>query len=154
MKKALSLFMLMLLPVMAWAETVQIDGIYYNLITKAKQAEVTNRLGGSYDGKNSYSGNVDIPSTVTYNGVEYSVTRIGSCAFIECSSLTSVTIPNSVIGIRDNAFYGCSDMTSVTIPNSVTWIGGGAFAGCSDLTSVTIPNSVTWIGSSAFYGCI
>ena len=54
MKKALSLFMLMLLPVMAWAEPVEIDGIRYNLITKAKQAEVTNRLGGSYDGKNSY----------------------------------------------------------------------------------------------------
>ena len=71
----------MLLPVMAWAETVQIDGIYYNLITKAKQAEVTNRLGGSSDGKNSYSGSVDIPAYVTYDGAEYSVTSIGSSAF-------------------------------------------------------------------------
>ena len=82
-----------------------------------------------------------------------SVTTIGSSAFAGCSSLTSVTIPNSVTTIGHGAFYGCSSLTSVTIGNSVTEIGYYAFSGCSSLTSVTIPNSVTTIGYYAFSGC-
>ena len=96
-----------------------------------------------------YSGSLKIPSSITYNGKDYSVTSISDYAFYDCSGLTSVTIPNSVTSIGDYAFYGCSGLTSVTIPNSVTSIGNYAFAYCG-LTSVTIPNSVTSIGSSAF----
>ena len=79
---------------------------------------------------------------------------IADDAFSNCSSLTSVTIPNSVTSIGDKAFYGCSSLTSITIPEGVTSIGGSAFSGCSSLTSITIPNSVASIGRSAFYGCI
>ena len=81
------------------------------------------------------------------------VTTIGSSAFSDCDSLTSVTIPNSVTEIGYSAFELCFSLTSVTIPNSVTTIGSSAFAGCSSLTSVTIGNSVTTIGHGAFYGC-
>ena len=81
------------------------------------------------------------------------ITSIGSGAFIDCSGLTSVTIPNTVTSIGSGAFSRCSGLTSVTIPNSVTSIGSGAFDGCSGLTSVTIPNSVTEIGDKAFSGC-
>ena len=84
-----------LLPMVAGAEAVEIDGIFYNLVSKAKEAEVTNRLGGD-GGFGSYSGSVDIPSSVTYEGTAYSVTGIGEFAFRSCSGLTSVTIPNSV----------------------------------------------------------
>ncbi len=115
----------------------------------------------------------------TYNDEthgELPVTSIGNSAFIDCSSLTNITIPDSVTSIGDYAFLGCSRLTSVTIgngltsigefafnncssltmfdiPDSVTSIGNGAFSGCSSLTSVTIPNSVTSIGNSAFSGC-
>ena len=78
---------------------------------------------------------------------------IADGAFEGCTSLTSVTIPNSIASIGDYTFYGCSSLTSVTIPNSVTSIGKYAFCGCSSLTSVTIPNSVTSIGEYAFCGC-
>jgi len=90
MKKAfIALFML--LPILSDAQSVEIDGIYYNLITKAKQAEVTTN-------PNKYTGHVVIPASVTYNGVEHSVTSIGQRAFFNCGNMTSITIPSSVTG--------------------------------------------------------
>ncbi len=83
----------------------------------------------------------------------YAVTSIGYAAFYNCSSLASVTIPNSVISIGYGAFSNCYSLTSVNIPNSVTSIGEWAFEVCISLTSITIPNSVTSIGRSAFYNC-
>ena len=74
-------------------------------------------------------------------------------AFYNCTSLSSVTIPNSVTTICTGAFHSCTSLSSVTIPNSVTTIGDVAFYDCTSLSSVTIPNSVTTIGNSAFYNC-
>ena len=70
----------MLLPMLASAENVEIDGIYYYLITKGEVAEVN----GLPDG---YSGSVVIPESITYEGAEYSVTSIGKSAFSSCSGL-------------------------------------------------------------------
>ena len=133
---------------MAFAYDAEIDGIYYNLDAENKIAEVT--YGDYYC---CYSGNIIIPEKVTYNGAEYSVTSIGGSAFSHCSSLNSVTIPNSVISIGYDAFSYCSSLTSITIPNSVTLIDDEAFASCSSLASVAIGNSVTEIGGSAFSHC-
>ena len=149
MKKRLFFtFLLLLTNLMASAFDCQVDGIYYNLDTSGKTAEVTYQSLS-----NSYRGSVDIPSSVTYNGIKYKVTGIGDGAFWDCSGLTSVTIPNSVTRIRYGAFYECSGLTSVTIPSSLTTISNSAFSGCSGLTSVTIPNSVTGIGDRAFWDC-
>ena len=96
---------------------------------------------------------VNIPDMVVLDGVSYSVTTIGNYAFFDCSSLTSIAIPNSITSIGDYAFAGCNSLTSITIPNNVTSIGDWAFSGCSSLTSITIPNSVTSIGDEAFARC-
>jgi len=96
---------------------------------------------------------VTIPSTVTISGTEFAVTSIRGYAFYNCSSLTSIEIPNSVTSIGDAAFEGCSSLTSIEIPNSVTSIGDYAFHSCSSLTSIEIPNSVTSIGYYAFNVC-
>ena len=90
MKKQLLLFVMMLLPMMASAAAVEIDGIYYNLA--ANTAEVTSN-------PNKYMGGIVIPATVNYDNVTYSVTSIGISAFRSCSGLASVTIPNNVTTI-------------------------------------------------------
>ncbi|MBR1668439.1 MAG: leucine-rich repeat domain-containing protein [Bacteroidaceae bacterium] len=128
-----------LLSLQANAYDAQVNGIYYNLVTQVKTAEVTS--GGS-----RYTGKVVIPSTFVKGGVTYNVTSIGSHAFDDSSGLTSVIIPNSVTCICEGAFRGCSGLTSLTIPNSVISIDKEAFSGCSRLSSLTIPNSVTFIG--------
>ncbi len=116
-------------------------------------------------------GAVVIPSTI--NGLP--VTRIGNSAFFNCTTLSSVDIPNTVTDIGDHAFYFCSDLTNLNLPNSVTnisdgafmhcgltgiiiptnvqSIGDSAFASCPALASATLPASVTTLGSALFYGC-
>ena len=89
---------------------------------------------------------------------DYSIRRgsksICDQAFLwQCSSLQSVTIPDSVTSIGDRAFWGCTSLQSVIIPDSVTSIGNKAFSDCKSLQSVTIPDSVTSISDSAFSGC-
>ena len=80
------------------------------------------------------------------------ITIIGDYAFSHCTSLTSVTIPDSVIKIGNGAFSDCKSLKSITIPNSVTEIGNNAFRNCKDI-KVNIPESVTYIGECAFYNC-
>ena len=162
----------------ASAHDFEVDGIYYNITDSKKLiVEVTYR-GGSYDSYyNEYSGSVVIPETVTYESKTYAVTSIGNSAFEGCTSLTSVTIPNSVTSIGDDAFYGTAwynnqpdglvyagkvaykykgtmpSNTSIELAEGTLGIAEYAFDGRSSLTSVTIPNSVTSIGDDAFRGC-
>ena len=176
MKKALLLLGLMLLP-LAVSAAVEIDGIYYNLNSDAKTAEVTS-------GTNGYSGDVVIPASVTHDGVDYSVTSIGDKAFYYCYNLVSVNIPNHVTSIGYSAFVNCYKLASINIPAGITSIEKGVFGGCYGLTKVEIHSNaivskdydwlsggylynifgdyvqefvigeeVTKIGKCAFFGC-
>jgi len=128
-------------------------GIYYKITsTSAKTVKVTYR-DTDFD---NYSGTVNIPSSVTYDGVTYSVTAIGSQAFMGTNDgghLTGVVIPNTVKTIEGYAFWLQKNLGNVTIPSSVTSIGKYAFCWCANMTSVTIPNSVTSLGDNAFLQC-
>ena len=126
------------------------DGLAYNIISEADRAVEVTYISFS---SNNVSGDIEIPLKVIYKSKTYTVTSIGTMAFYDSSSLSSVTIPNSVTSIGERAFYGCSSLTSVTIPNSVISIGEDAFFGCSSLSSVSIPDSVTSIGTAAFAYC-
>jgi hypothetical protein len=107
--------------------------------------------GVTITGYTGPGGAVTIPSTI--NGLP--VGTIGTSAFEGNTSLTSVTIPDSVTYISDRAFYGCTGLTGVAFipPSKVLIIGDYAFAGCENLTNVTIPDSVGRIGVDAFCAC-
>ena len=150
--------------------------IYYYYINDKTELSVTFR-GNSYSAyTNEYSGNVVIPSSVTYDGKTYNVRSINWHAFQDCTSLTSVTIPDGVTSIGQDAFMNTGIYNNA--PNGICYVDGWAcgykgdipsgefvlaqntrgignylFSQCIDLTSVTIPESVTSIGSSAFMGC-
>ena len=142
------LLLALVLPAAAIAHDFEVDSIYYQ-INEGNVVTVVSRG----EGNNPYSGDIVIPDCIDYDGVRYIVASIGDLAFSNCSSLTSITIPNSVTSIGDGAFAACSGLTSITIPNSVIDIGSNAFSYCSGLTSVTIGNSVTTIGYGAFCDC-
>ncbi len=100
---------------------------------------------------------------------------IADAAFYNCVGLSSITIPDSVVGVGEYAFEGCeikeltiaegskevtekmvvsrNTLEKVTLPDSLIAIDNMAFWNCTELTSITIPDSVTSIGYSAFNNC-
>lgn len=85
---------------------------------------------------------LNIESSISSNGKNYTVTEIGNWAFKEWNTLTEVTLPPTLDEIEDSAFFKCSSLTEITIPEGVTKIGTNAFYGCSQLTSITIPSTI------------
>ena len=106
----------------------------------------TNNGALTITGYNGSGGPIIIPNKI--NGLR--VTSIGQYAFFNCSSLTSVTIPDTVISIEALAFLYCSGLKNVSIPDSLTSIGDYAFVCCSSLLSISIPDNVTNVGDYAF----
>lgn len=140
MKKFILLAVMALSCLSVYANCVEIDGIYYNLTSKIKAAEVTWNPNESY----YYKGAVSIPKSVIYEGISYSVIGIGKSAFDNCRNLTSVTIPNSVTGIGAFAFSGCSSLSSIKIPESVAVIDASAFKNCNSLKKVIVSDLSKW----------
>ncbi len=154
------LLLALLLPATATAHDFEVDGIYYNI--NGNEAAVT------YAGNFSiffpaYSGSVVIPATVTYNGTTYPVTSIEALAFVECSELTSIVIPNSVTSIGDQVLCDCPGLTSIVVESGnprydsrnncnaiIETAINTLIAGCKN---TIIPNSVTAIGHYAFMDC-
>ena len=81
------------------------------------------------------------------------VTSINDAAFVNCTSLTSVTIPDGVTNIGYEVFAGCTSLANMVLPNGVTRIGAEAFEGCTSMKNITIPDGVTSIGYDAFLNC-
>ena len=144
----------------------QVDGLYYNFLEE-DNVEVTHPYipvvpvenVASNTKKKSHAISADdyynltnlvIPSTVTYEGKVYNVTRIGFDAFNQCDKLTFVDIPSSVKTIGVGAFNFCSSLTSITLKEGLEHIEWNAFEDCRSLENITFPNSLKTIGNYAF----
>ena len=144
----------------------QVDGVYYNFLEE-ENVEVTHPYipvvpvenVASNTKKKSHAISADdyynltnlvIPSTVTYEGKVYKVTRIGFDAFNQCDKLTFVDIPSSVKTIGVGAFNFCSSLTSITLKEGLEHIEWNAFEDCRSLENITFPNSLKTIGNYAF----
>lgn len=114
-------------------------------ITKGNLKYIVNADGKSVtvSGTSENPTQLNIESSILYNGTNYTVTKIATWAFNACNTLTEVTLPNTVDEIGYQAFFKCSNLTKVIIPEGVTKIGQAAFYGCSQLTSITIPSTIT-----------
>lgn len=150
MKKLLFLYLLLLLPISATADDSGTCGEnttwYYEEGTKTLTISGTGSMPDWTSPWDVYKENIQV---IIINA---GVTSIGAGAFLECTALTSVTIPSSVTSIGIYAFYCCTALTSVNIPEGVTGIGMLAFCSTA-LTNVSIPEGVTFIGERAFYNC-
>ena len=156
------LLLALLLPGTASAYDFEVDGIYYFIYNN--EAIVTSGNSWDWDWEyGSYSGDVTIPESVTYDGTTYSVTGISPSAFSNSNELTSVSIPKSVIIIEGTPFAGCSSLTSIVVDSGnpkydsrdncnalIETASNTLLAGCR---GTIIPNSVTTIGKMAFHSC-
>lgn len=176
MKKMLFLLAFVMVSLTTWAQKYDFkEGQFCYLINRDRPTEVTVVQDASYS---SISGELIIPSTVTHGGNTYTVTEIGDIAFRNCSGITTVSIPTSVISICWDAFLGTAlyndpsnwvdnvlyidncliaakpELTGAyEIAEGTRVIGVTSFSNCSSLTSVTIPSSVVSMGDRAFSGC-
>ena len=125
-----------------------VDGYKYKYKVNGGNATITDFCGPVKP--TNYDYDIDIPETL--DG-KYTVTAIGERAFRRCSSLTKVTIPDSVTSIGDYAFNSCLNLTSVTIKDAATSIGEEAFGGCTSLTTLKLGEKIKTIGNFAFYSC-
>ncbi len=176
MKKMLFLLAFVVVSLTTWAQRYDFqEGQFYYSINRDRPSEVSVAKDYSYS---SISGEIIIPSTVTHGEYTYTVTGINDNVFYNCSEITSVSIPSSMITIGwdvfigtafyndpsnwvDNALYVDNCLIAVKpelagaceIAEGTRVIGEGAFYKCSSLTSVTIPSSVISIGYAAFADC-
>ena len=105
-----------------------------------------------YAGKVVYKYKGKMPDGTSVD-IEEGTASISSYAFAYCTSLSSITLPNSLTSIGEYAFYKCSSLTGIIIPNTVTCIGHDAFNGCFSLMSVNIPSSLNMIEDYTFNEC-
>ena len=172
MKKVLFLALALILPIIAKAfvGNAKIEGVWYNIVTKTKTAEVIKPENGL-----SYTGDIIIPETIVYDGVTCYVTAIGKTAFKDCFELTSISIPSSVTTIKGYAFVNCTNLKAVYITSISAWCNISfealsvvldykwesnplyyahhLFLNGEEVKNLVIPNDVTSINDYSFIGC-
>lgn len=120
--------------------------IYY---TSSDGTVVTPDEPGAFGANIVSNDYIDGQGVITFDG---DITHVGDFAFSQ-TRLSSISLPNSVLGIGKLAFYECDGLVSINIPEGVTSIGQQAFDYCSSLISISFPKSVDSIGEWAFHDC-
>ena len=193
-RKLLLLCLFGMISMRAWAYDFKVNGIYYSItnstnktVSVTYETEHTGWYGyeeyppegvyfetEAYDDdtkwrwcESDYFGTVYIPSSVYYDGHTYQVASISENAFANCSKVTSIDIPSSIISIGKGAFGKCSAQ-KINISDLTSWLnitfeneksnplcnGGSLFYNGNWLTNITVPSSIHKIKNYAFDGCM
>lgn len=140
-----------------------VDNIYYKIVNDTAVVTFQGYYSSSFWG--GYSGEVIIPTTVTHEGTTYPVAIIDNHAFIHSTSLTSITLPESIIRVGSAAFTDCPGLTRVNITDLEAWckidwrtpnplvFAQHLYLNGTEVTNLVIPESITRIGNYAFEGC-
>lgn len=146
--KLLIFSFLCLLSLTARAYHFEVDGLYYSY------AYADDECWLSRNPDDPYSGKVNIPATVSYEGKTYKVVSIVDWAFSDCAHLTAVTLPVGLRSINPSCFSDCSALKEIIIPETVTSIGRACFYSCTSLETVVLPGALgDGIYPWAFSGC-
>ena len=97
---------------------------------------------------------VNIPDSVSYNGVKYPVVWLDDSCFLNCINMKSVKIPSQVTRLGMFCFSGCSSLTSVEFSSGINIFGSKCFLDCVNLKSIYIPDGDTFMDDYCFYNCI
>ena len=129
------------------ANRVAVNGIAYNLDKVNKTAAVINEFYTDEAGKTQqlcdyYSGEIVIPSSITVDDTQYTVTEISSAAFF-MREITSITMPSTLKKIGDQAFSMLIGLSTLTIPASVEEIGQASFTFLFDLKTIVVEEGNT-----------
>lgn len=145
------------------AHDFEVDGIYYNILDDvAKTAEVTFK-GETYVSEVEYYDEIEIPSIVTFNGIDYSIVKIGDYAFFDCPELSAIHIPNTIDSIGYRSFENNTTLNSVYITDLGAWCNiifesypleyaTGLYLNNNILTDIEIPTTITYIKDYSFRG--
>ena len=141
----------------AVGDYITVDNICYR-ITGDTTVSVANPTYPSNPDYSTYTDEITIPASIEYSSTTYSVTGIADTAFTD-ATVTKVTLPATITTISGAAFQRCTSLTEISItdslenPSQLTTIGDQAFTGCTSLATLNLPDSVTTIGRSAFNNC-
>lgn len=126
---------------LAQAASITVDGINYTTKPSDGTATIAKyTIDKSVTPADTlfYSGDIVIPETITYEGIEYTVVATAANAFLDCKELTSVSLPATCVTIGRNTFKGCSSLRVSPIPETAISVGSGVFNGCTSLEEITI----------------
>lgn len=153
----------------AAAATFEYEGLKFT--TASDGSKNVSLAGGTVK-----NGQLIIPATVNYGGTEYTVNAIdwwsfsqrtdiismvmpdcisyiGTSAFINCTSLETITWSKGLKSIDQFSFSGCSSLKSAILPEGLESIGVSAFLNCTNMTEISLPQTLSLIGESAFTSC-
>lgn len=103
--------------------------------------------------ENAFNGNTTIEEIEIQTKNGEGLTKIGSYAFAECSSLKSIILPDTVTEVGKDSFFNCTSLTDATLSDNMTEISREMFYGCTELKQIVIPKKVIVIRDGAFCKC-
>lgn len=143
--KGIALFIIFLLPIAACAFDFQVvvpsgQTLYFDTVPGGVTVVYPHagNISTAWNGFDKPTGALTIPSSITWQGVNYPVLSIGPGAFYSCNGITTLVVEQGVTSLGNSAFSGCTSMHSVTLPASMATIGSQTFGGCSSLSNFWI----------------